>query len=379
MTQDAPNPFTPSFGVSPPLLAGRETYLTYIEEAIAEGPGSPFRASLFSGQRGLGKTVMLNAVETIAAERGWAVISVTARKGIAQEILATILPTLLRQHHPEATGSFVTGATAGIAGISAGLTREPVSPVQIEPSLRHWLTELSTTMAVANAGVLISIDEIGLASIDDLQIIAQTVQHAFREGQPVMLTMAGLPDDVQALLDAPSVTFLRRAERAELGPVTPSDAAQAIRDPMFHAGKLIENEALEVAVNGSKGYPFLIQLVGYHTWRAAKGTETIAREHVVQGVDTAKSRVGQLVHSPALRALSGKDRKFLEAMALDDGPSRFADLTDRLGAKKSYVSQYRRRLLRAEVIYAPARGILDFTLPYMREYIRDTAAQTDTY
>lgn len=42
------------------------------------------------------------------------------------------------------------------------------------------------------------------------------------------------------------------------------------------------------------------------------------------------SRVGQLVHSPALRALSGKDRKFLEAMAVDDGASWFADLIQRL-------------------------------------------------
>jgi hypothetical protein len=62
------NPFTPTFGSPPPLLAGREELLA---EALDDGPGSAGRATLYTGARGAGKTVLLNEVEDTARERGW--------------------------------------------------------------------------------------------------------------------------------------------------------------------------------------------------------------------------------------------------------------------------------------------------------------------
>ncbi|QNK84060.1 ATP-binding protein [Nakamurella sp. PAMC28650] len=66
------NPFHAGFGVSPPLLVGREAVLGDFVEALEDGPGSSGRASLYTGARGAGKTVMLNAVEDRAASwDGW--------------------------------------------------------------------------------------------------------------------------------------------------------------------------------------------------------------------------------------------------------------------------------------------------------------------
>lgn len=73
-----PNPFHASFGVSPPLLVGRDGVLEDFVEALEDGPGSAGRATLYTGARGAGKTVMLNAVEDRAHEHGWLVISETA-------------------------------------------------------------------------------------------------------------------------------------------------------------------------------------------------------------------------------------------------------------------------------------------------------------
>ncbi|MEJ7773071.1 MAG: ATP-binding protein, partial [Geodermatophilaceae bacterium] len=94
----ARNPFTPTFGVSPPLLVAREDELASFAEALDDGPGAPGRAMLFTGARGSGKTVLLNAVEEEARARGWLVISATVRPGVAQEIAAVQLPALLREH-----------------------------------------------------------------------------------------------------------------------------------------------------------------------------------------------------------------------------------------------------------------------------------------
>ena len=89
----------------------------------------------------------------------------------------------------------------------------------------------------------------------------------------------------------------------------------------------------------------------------------------MQGASAAKRKMGQLVHEPALRDLSNVDRTFLAAMAIDDGPSKISDVAQRLGVSSQYASNYRRRLLDAE-IKSVGYGTVDFELPYLREYLR---------
>lgn len=61
-------------------------------------------------------------------------------------------------------------------------------------------------------------------------------------------------------------------------------------------------------------------------------------------------------------------------MAKDDGPSKMADIQERLGVDVNYASQYRLRLIAAELIESSSHGYVDFALPYLREYLRDEAA-----
>ena len=92
------NPYTPTFGVTPPLLVGRDEILTDFAEGLEDGVGSPSRAILITGTRASGKTVLLNALEDIVVEKEWVVISLTTRPGIAQELVETILPRYLSQY-----------------------------------------------------------------------------------------------------------------------------------------------------------------------------------------------------------------------------------------------------------------------------------------
>lgn len=81
-----PNPFHPSFGVSPPLLVGRDHLLEDFAEALDDGPGSAGRATLYTGAMGSRTTVMLNTVEDRAKAAGWVVISETASPGLVGRI-----------------------------------------------------------------------------------------------------------------------------------------------------------------------------------------------------------------------------------------------------------------------------------------------------
>jgi hypothetical protein len=60
-------------------------------------------------------------------------------------------------------------------------------------------------------------------------------------------------------------------------------------------------------------------------------------------------------------------------MAQDDGPSKMADVQKRLCVNVNYASQYRLRLIAAELIERTGRGYVGFALPYLRECLRDEA------
>ena len=105
------NPFTPTFGTSPPLLVGRDIDLDDFREGLRGGPGSPERATLVTGLRGTGKTVMLNAYEDVAGAEGWLVISETATPNLIDRITHEHLPRLLSEVDPRQTESRLTGVS----------------------------------------------------------------------------------------------------------------------------------------------------------------------------------------------------------------------------------------------------------------------------
>ena len=125
-----------------------------------------------------------------------------------------------------------------------------------------------------------------------------------------------------------------------------------------------------MATTGTGGYPFLIQLVGFWMCKLADTTHDqhtlIDEAAAAAGVQAARRRLGSLIHEPALRDLSEVDRTFLAAMAIDDGPSRMADIAGRLNSDANHASQYQLRLIAADMIHSTGRGSIDFTLPYLR-------------
>jgi hypothetical protein len=152
------------------------------------------------------------------------------------------------------------------------------------------------------------------------------------------------------------------------------EVADAIEQPILTGNRQIGDEALELATQATKGYPFLIQLVGYHSWRQHPKEVEISLQDVEAGIPAAKRRMGAMLYGPELEGLSEIDRSFLLAMAVDEGPSAMSDLVKRLECDKNYASQYRRRLLAATVITEAGYGKVDFAIPYLRDYLREHVA-----
>jgi hypothetical protein len=367
------NPFRPTFGVTPPLLVGRDAEILAFGDALDQGPGAPGRLTLYTGVRGIGKTVMLNEAEGQARQRGWVTVSETAVPGLVDRLVGSRLPAVATSLEAADTGKRLTSVTLPFH--LGGITWQPAA-VSGPQDLRAQLTALTDHLAERQTGILLTIDELHQADRAGLREVAATVQHCFREERPIAFAGAGLPTSVADLLNDDALTFLRRADRHHLGAVDPADVSDALRGPMETAGLTITSPAIDVATEGTGGYPFLIQLVGYWICKTAQAADitSIGSDTALAGVQAARRRFGSLVHQPALRDLSHIDRTFLAAMAVDDGPSRMADIATRLHADANYASQYRLRLIAADMIRPTSHGYVDYTIPYLREYVREHVA-----
>lgn len=64
------NPYRPGAGLMPGYIAGREKDITNIEQIFdALIMNIPVQSVIFSGLRGVGKTVLINKLESIAEEK----------------------------------------------------------------------------------------------------------------------------------------------------------------------------------------------------------------------------------------------------------------------------------------------------------------------
>ena len=363
----AGNPFKPTAGSPPPLLVGRQPDIDDIADALREGPGSPGRLTIFTGARGVGKTVMLNEVEDVALAEGWFRISETALPGLAARLDGHVAH-LAEQRDPRPRRR-ISGVSlpAGLGGIATQPTPE------LEVDLRQRLNALLDGLERQGSGLMVTIDEVHGTAREDLKTVAALTQHLIREERQFALVMAGLPSAVSGLLSDDVLTFLRRADRRILKDVSVDEVHDAIVETITSNDRTISADASWLAAEATSGYPFLIQLVGYQLWRST-GDRHIGLAAAEQAVAAARRRLGSLVHETALNDLSDVDKTFLMAMSRDDGPSRMADISRRLDVIPQYANTYRNRLIESGMIAMVSRGRVDFALPYLREFLREHGA-----
>ena len=74
------NPYAPGAGQRPPELAGRDEQLDAFDVVLERvARGRPERSIVLTGLRGVGKTVLLNALRSAAVRAGWGTGKLEAR------------------------------------------------------------------------------------------------------------------------------------------------------------------------------------------------------------------------------------------------------------------------------------------------------------
>lgn len=357
------NPFKPTAGRTPPILIGRDAVRRDFIDGLHYGVGSPGRLMRIIGSRGTGKTVMLTDLGNIARSEGWVVLDETASSGLCDRLIASLSP-------PKALKEFTLQPEAFGIRLGEATFSHTRMPLTLRAALSKRIDGLK-----GDAGVLITLDEVQAADRDDLVAIATAFQHLVREEKNVALVFAALPEAMSEILNDKVLTFLRRAMAENLEPIPNDDVIWAVRQSMDESGMTIAPQFAARAAQATYGYPYMVQLVGYHIWQAAfrrMGTlGPIEEPDVDQGIHAAVQELGVDVIEPVLRGLSPMSIAFLLAMADDGAPSAIKDIAARLGKDAGYVNTYRTRLIESEVIESAGWGLVDFRIPYLRTYIRE--------
>src|ERR671928_561259 len=98
------NPYAPGAGQRPPELAGRDAELAAFDVLLERVvKGRPDRSVVLTGLRGVGKTVLLNALRSAAVRRGWGTGKLEARpdQSIRRPLAGALHQAVRELSHPE--------------------------------------------------------------------------------------------------------------------------------------------------------------------------------------------------------------------------------------------------------------------------------------
>jgi len=392
------NPYAPGAGQRPPELAGRDDQVRAFEVVLERvARGRPERSLVLTGLRGVGKTVLLNALRGQAVRKGWGTGKFEARPDQSlRRPLASALHQAVRElAHPEPDqAEHVLGVIRSFAERQAGpdaKLRERWSPGidvpavrgradsgDIEIDLVELMNDVGGLAADLGKGVAVFVDEMQDLGADDVSALCAACHEVSQSSLPVIVVGAGLPH-LPAVLSASKSYSERLFSYQRIDRLTRAEADRALTAPAADEDAAYDEAALAAMYDATGGYPYFIQAYGKTVWDLAPHTPITAADVAVAAPEAERELAVGFFGSRYDRATPG-ERDYLRAMAdaadpdadLHDpvGSVATADVAGVLGKKPQSLSPARDSLLKKGLIYSGERGRIAFTVPHFGKYLR---------
>ena len=381
----ARNPFAPGAGNPPPELAGRHEILRQAEIVIQRAMLNRHAKSfMLVGLRGVGKTVLLNRICQMAEAHGmrWHMIESPEEKPLPELLVPALRRLLLSLDNIANVGdavrrglrvlaSFAKSVKVKYEGVEVGVDVEKgvADSGDLESDLADLFVAIGEAAKARRTAAMLVIDELQYVEEKALGALVMAIHKVSQRQLPVVLIAAGLPQLVGNMGRSKSYAE-RLFDFPEIGALAHADAVTAIADPITKEGERIAKPAVEEIIAKTAGYPFFIQVWGYHCWN-----ETTRSPIRLQDVQKAGPKVIQNLDESFFRVrfdrLKPSEKRYLRAMAeLGPGPHRSGEVSDVLSVKVQSVAPIRSSLIKKGMIYSPSHGDTAFTVPLFDEFLK---------
>lgn len=380
------NPYTPGAGRRPAKLVGRDEDLGDFDIAIQRLSDGTFERSLiFSGLRGVGKTVLLLEFDVIAREAGWASSDVYEvgsqidfRASFARmgwRVLRSMSTRQRMRARVTQALSVVKSFSAGVPGVaSIRLDVEPAQGVadsgDLEEDLSDLLVEIGEVARANASGALFLVDEMQNLDRASLGAVCMAFHRLSQKNLPVALVGAGLPSLPMMLRGAKPYAPRLFAYR-EIGRLSDGSARAALIAPGALRGVEFEADAVAAVVQESGGYPYFIQEYGRVLWDEVE-QPPVTLADVGDVAELVRDSLDRDFFGPQLQLATDAEQRYLVALAgLGPGPYRTSDAAAAAGYPNiGGASFIRDGLIDKELLWSPRRGLIDFTVPRFAEHLR---------
>jgi hypothetical protein len=414
------NPYAPGAGQRPPELAGRDEQLHAFDVTLERvARGRPERSVVLTGLRGVGKTVLLNALRSAAVRSHWGTGKLEARpdQSLRRPMSAALHMAVRELGHPQPDevahvlgvvkafaqrdSSAAAGPARGSAGSgprlrdrwSVGIDVPAVTgradSGDIEIDLVELLTDVGGLAADRGVGVAVFIDEMQDLGADDVSALCAAAHEISQTGLPVVLVGAGLPH-LPAVLSASKSYSERLFRYSRIDRLERSAADLALVSPAGDEGASWSPEALNAMYGVTAGYPYFVQAYGKAVWDVAGGPE-ISLADVEVAAPEAEAELAVGFFGSRFERATPAEREYLRAMAeaaysveeFDSGSPAYrstltlemdsvgtAEVAAVLGKRPQSLSPARDSLMKKGLVYSAERGRIAFTVPHFGRYLR---------
>ncbi len=381
------NPYAPGAGRPPAALVGRtaqlEAWAVTLERVER---GLSIQPLAIYGLRGVGKTVLLTRLASQATDRQWLVaqleagsnkpLRVTLGEALHRPLSARARPSAGQRLRRALRTALSFKASYDTSGTwSFGLDLDPAdgpsaaSTGVLETDLDTLIHDLSAAAAEDGVGFALLVDEAQSLTAEELTALCAAAHRASQLTWPFVLCVAGLPSLPKVLAEAKSY-----AERLfayhQLEALPAPDAARALTLPANQVDVTWKDDAVDLVVAATAGYPYFLQQYGQDTWNVAEHSDTITREDARVGVAAGQLALDLGFFRARWERATRAEQAYLRAMAAlgeDDVPT--GEIAAALGRAATSLTMARSSLIAKGLIYTPSYGRLAFTVPGMAAFI----------
>ena len=389
------NPYAPGAGQRPPELAGRDRELEQFEITLERvAAGRPERSMVLSGLRGVGKTVLLNALRGQAVKRAWGTGKIEARPDqsiripVAQAVHAAVREVSHRHRDPDRVEA-VAGVLKSFALRTQLADRKglrwtpPVDAVAVkgradsgdlELDLVELFGDVASLAGDLGVGIALYVDEMQDISTDELAALCGACHEISQQGAPLVVVGAGLPHLPVAL--AASKSYAERLFRYVSVDRLPREMAErAWRLPAGSEGVTLRGRRDRRALPPHRRLPLLrAGLRQGHLGRRRRRPDHQA-DDVREAAPEAEAELAIGFFGARYDRATPAERDYMTAMAdlgrdQADGPVATADIARHLDRKPQSLSPARDGLIKKGLVFSGERGSVAFTVPHFGKFLR---------